>query len=110
MEGHFGADFSGVKVHQDPAADALAANMSARAFTTGSDIFLRSSERAGDSNLMAHELTHVVQQSAAPMEEAQASRMTVGASDDPLEVEADHESALMNAGAGTAQLKKDEQR
>ena len=108
MEGHFGQDFSGVRVHQDGESDSLAAGMSARAFTTGSDIYLRSSERAGDTNLMAHELTHVVQQSSMPVEGTQASGMTVGAASDPLEIEADREAAAMNAGAG-AQLLKDEQ-
>lgn len=99
MEGHFGADFSGVRVHQDSQSDALAAGMSARAFTTGSDVFLRQNERAGDATLMAHELTHVVQQSSGIASGAQESGLSVGASDDPLEVEADREAALLNAGA-----------
>lgn len=99
MEGHFGADFSGVRVHQDSESDALAAGMSARAFTTGSDVFLRQSERPGDQTLMAHELAHVVQQSSGLGSGAQGAGLSVGASDDPLEVEADREAALLNAGA-----------
>jgi hypothetical protein len=58
-----GVDLEPVRVHQDSASDALARNMTARAFTSGSDIFLRSDVNAGDSRLMGHELTHVVQQS-----------------------------------------------
>ena len=66
MEGAFGADFSGVRVHSDTQADALNSSMSARAFTTGKDIFIRQGEyNPGSSSgqeLLAHELTHVVQQ------------------------------------------------
>lgn len=66
MEMGFGRDFSGVRVHTDSDADGLNKNLSARAFTTGSDIFFRSGEyQPGNSSgreLLAHELTHVVQQ------------------------------------------------
>lgn len=70
MEGGFGADFSGVRVHHDATADDLNQRIQAKAFTTGSDIFFRSggydpSTSAGQE-LVAHELTHVVQQGAAP--------------------------------------------
>lgn len=62
MEGAFGADFGGVKVHTDGTAAALASSMSARAFTVGSHIFLGQGERTTDRSLMAHELTHTIQQ------------------------------------------------
>lgn len=69
MEGSFGADFSDVKVHTGKEADDLNNSMSARAFTTGSDIFFRSGDynpgSKGGKELIAHELTHVVQQGAA---------------------------------------------
>ena len=69
MEGHFGADFSSVRVHQGGEAADLNNRLSARAFTTGSDIFigqggLNPGSRGG-KELLAHELTHVVQQGAA---------------------------------------------
>ncbi len=67
MEPRFGADFSGVRVHTNPQADTLNRALSARAFTTGRDIFFRGGEyRPGSASgreLIAHELTHVVQQS-----------------------------------------------
>ena len=71
MESAFGADFSGVRVHEGAAADRLNAQMGARAFTTGSDIFMRSGEyrpsnRSGQE-MLAHELTHVVQQGGAAL-------------------------------------------
>jgi hypothetical protein len=66
MEQAFRADFSGVRVHNDSEAHALNRELSARAFTTGQDIFFREGEYSPGSNsgqkLIAHELTHVVQQ------------------------------------------------
>jgi vacuolar-type H+-ATPase subunit H len=62
-----GADFSGVKVHTDAQADRLNQSIQARAFTTGQDVFFRQGEynpgSRGGQELLAHELTHVVQQS-----------------------------------------------
>ncbi|MBD2358718.1 DUF4157 domain-containing protein [Tolypothrix sp. FACHB-123] len=66
MENAFGADFSGVKIHADTHADKLNRSIQARAFTTGQDVFFRHGEFALGSKrgqeLLAHELTHVVQQ------------------------------------------------
>jgi len=69
FESRFGYDFSGVKVHTDAQSDNLNRSLSARAFTAGSDIFFRQGEynpgTKGGQELMAHELTHVVQQGGA---------------------------------------------
>jgi len=66
MERAFGADFGRVRVHNDAQADSLNRSIQARAFTTGQDVFFRQGEfRPGSSEgkrLLAHELTHVVQQ------------------------------------------------
>jgi hypothetical protein len=66
MESQFSHDFSSVCIHNDAAADALCKQLSARAFTVGSDIFFASGEYAPNTQegkrLLAHELTHVVQQ------------------------------------------------
>jgi len=66
MENQFSHDFSSVCIHNDAAADALCKQLSARAFAVGSDIFFASGEYAPDTQegkrLLAHELTHVVQQ------------------------------------------------
>jgi hypothetical protein len=61
-----GDPLTDVRVHADDGADALARSVSARAFTTGTDIFFAHGEyrpqtATGDA-LLAHELTHVVQQ------------------------------------------------
>lgn len=66
MERHFGHSFRNVKIHTNPRANALAASLGAQAFTYGSDIaFAAGRFRPGTSDgewLIAHELTHVVQQ------------------------------------------------
>lgn len=68
MERRFGQDFSGVRVHDGTQADTLSQQVNARAFTVGQDIFFGRSEYAPSSpegqRLLAHELTHVVQQSS----------------------------------------------
>jgi hypothetical protein len=66
MEQAFGADFGGVKVHTDSRSDQLNQSIQARAFTTGQNVFFRQGEynpgSRGGQELLAHELTHVVQQ------------------------------------------------
>ena len=66
MESSLGTDFSGVRVHTDSRANSLNHSLSARAFTTGQDVFFRSGAyNPGSSSgreLIAHELTHVMQQ------------------------------------------------
>ncbi|NEO88456.1 MAG: DUF4157 domain-containing protein [Spirulina sp. SIO3F2] len=63
------ADFSSVKVHTDSTSDQLNRSIQARAFTTGPDIFFKRGEynpsTKGGQELIAHELTHTVQQGAA---------------------------------------------
>jgi len=67
MESRFGSDFSDVKIHTGDYAAQLSNDLSAQAFTVGSDIYFNSGKYApGDAEgkrLLAHELTHVVQQS-----------------------------------------------
>ncbi|MBE5231759.1 MAG: DUF4157 domain-containing protein [Microcystis aeruginosa PMC 728.11] len=88
MESAFGTNFSGVRVHTDSTADALNQSLSARAFTTGQDIFFRQGEyNPGSSSgkeLLAHELTHVVQQTGTVR-----GKMAIGQPDDAYEQEAD---------------------
>jgi hypothetical protein len=61
-----GADFSSVKVHTDSTANELSQSIQAKAFTTGKDIFFKQGtydpHSRGGQELLAHELTHVVQQ------------------------------------------------
>ncbi len=66
FEPRFGQDFSRVRVHANQQAADSARGVNARAYTVGSDIAFGSGEYAPTSNegkrLLAHELTHVVQQ------------------------------------------------
>jgi Domain of unknown function (DUF4157) len=70
FEPRFGADFGQVRVHADERADQLSRSLHAWAFTAGADIFFRRGQYRPDSqagqSLLAHELTHVVQQQGTP--------------------------------------------
>ncbi len=79
MDKAFGVDFSSVNVHTDAEADKFNRELNARAFTTGQDIFFRQGEynpRSGDGQkLIAHELTHVVQQNGAGISPQKLKKM-----------------------------------
>src|SRR5436305_684722 len=66
FEPRFGRDFGDVRVHTGDAADASARGFQALAYTHGRDIVFRSGEldpgSAAGRRLLAHELTHVIQQ------------------------------------------------
>jgi hypothetical protein len=64
VEPRFGVDFSNVRVHDDRQAQEKTSQLQARAFTSGNHIWLGANESENDKSLMAHELTHVVQQAA----------------------------------------------
>jgi hypothetical protein len=89
MESAFGADFSGVRIHTDSRADGLNQVLSARAFATGRDVFFRQSEynpgTSAGRELLAHELTHVVQQNGDGIQR----QMTVSQPGGAHEIEAD---------------------
>ena len=68
FEPRFGADFSRVRVHADAGVAEMAAGVNARAFTVGRDVFFGAGEfrpgTSGGDRLLAHELTHTLQQRA----------------------------------------------
>jgi hypothetical protein len=69
FEPRLGSGLGSVRVHSDPEAQAMAKSIDARAFTYGSDIYFGAGQYRPDTpagqNLLAHELTHTVQQGAA---------------------------------------------
>jgi 3D (Asp-Asp-Asp) domain-containing protein len=90
MERRFGHDFSQVRAHCDAKADLSARAVHANAYTVGREIVFRSDLYRPDTpdgkRLLAHELTHVVQQRESGGGALQ--RQSVDDSDGPLEEEA----------------------
>jgi hypothetical protein len=88
MESAFGTDFSGVRVHTDSKAHSLNEAVNATAFTTGQDILFRQGAYnpagSGGRELLAHELTHVVQQRGTDIQR----KLTVGGAQEHYELEA----------------------
>ena len=72
MEGRFGADFGGVRVHTDGQASESARAVNAHAYTVGEDIVFAGGRYDPASptgqRTIAHELTHVVQQRSGPVD------------------------------------------
>ena len=66
FEPRFGYDFSNVKIHNDSAAAKSAESVNALAYTSGNNIVFNQNQYSPETNngkrLLAHELTHVVQQ------------------------------------------------
>jgi Domain of unknown function (DUF4157) len=69
MESSFGHDFSGVRIHNDSSAAQMNNQLHAHAFTNGNDIYFNSGQydttSTGGKFLLAHELTHTIQQGHA---------------------------------------------
>lgn len=106
-----GQDFSGVKIHTDSQADQLSHQLGAKAFTTGNDIFFRAGEynpaSSDGQTLIAHELTHVVQQGAsAPSVQG---KMAVNDPNDQYEAEADHVAETVMAQPDDLQRQEEEE-
>lgn len=107
-----GRDFGGVRVHTSSESDGLNQQLGAKAFTTGQDIFFREGAydpHSGDGQeLIAHELTHVVQQSSGAV--GSGGRMMVNAPDDAYEQEADSVAkTLTTSGAGASVQRQTEE-
>lgn len=62
MEARFGYNFGNVRIHDDLQANRLAFSIDAYAFTLSNDIFLENPTLGSNKKLIAHELTHVIQQ------------------------------------------------
>ncbi len=72
MEERLGHDFGSVRVHTDHAASESARAIHAQAYTVGSDVVFQSGryqpDTPGGQHMLAHELTHVMQQQAGPVD------------------------------------------
>jgi hypothetical protein len=119
MESAFGTDFSGVRIHTGAESHSLNRAVNAIAFTTGEDIFFRDGAynpgTSSGKELLAHELTHVMQQGATSHVSTKAQcvqvqrlcsecekendqriqgKLSVGRADDQYEQEADRVAKL----------------
>lgn len=72
FESAFGSDLSGIRIHNGIQHNQLASSLNAKAFTVGADIFFGQGHyKPGTHNgdrLLAHELAHVLQQSAGKVQ------------------------------------------
>jgi hypothetical protein len=97
MEQVFGTDFSGVKIHHDGESDALNRSLQARAFTVGNDVFFSQGAynptSSNGQKLLAHELTHVVQQNGTAS--SPQTKLIVSHANDSQEREADEVAQMV---------------
>ncbi|MEU7073750.1 DUF4157 domain-containing protein [Streptomyces narbonensis] len=101
MEARLGADFSDVRVHDDSAAKASAAEVGARAYTSGSHVVIGAG--GADKHTLAHELTHVIQQRQGPVAGTDnGSGLKVSDPSDRFEREAEANATRAMAGPAPA--------
>ncbi len=100
MEARFGADLSGVRLHTDSEAAHLSRALSAQAFTHGQDIYLGAGKYDPASTegqrLLAHELTHVIQQGAAKPVKTPRGKSVYAASAPPNTQSPTHVQRVLN--------------
>jgi hypothetical protein len=101
MESRFGHDFSHVRVHTDTRAAESAREVNALAYTVGPDVVLGAGQYAPATNagqrLLAHELTHVIQQGGNARALQQDSKFSE--ENDHYEQEAERSAAQCMSGA-----------
>jgi hypothetical protein len=101
MEARLGADFSDVRIHDDSAARASAAEIGARAYTSGSHVVI--GVGGTDRHTLAHELTHVIQQRQGPVAGTDnGSGLRVSDPSDRFEREAEANATRVMAGPAAA--------
>ncbi len=88
LESGLGSDLGDVRVHDDSTAHSAADALNARAFTHQNDIWLGRGESQSDTRLMAHEATHVVQQTGS-LQRQLVQRAGKKASSDPSSAKGD---------------------
>jgi hypothetical protein len=105
-----GQDFSDVRVHTSGEADQLNRQLNAKAFTTGQDLFFRAGEysprSSGGQELLAHELSHVVQQHSGQV--GSSGPMTVNDPGDQFERQADAVAQQVTSAASAPPLQRQE--
>lgn len=99
MEQRMGADFSGVKVHTDAQSDRLNQAIQAKAFTTGNNIFFRTGAynpySSSGRELLAHELTHTVQQGAVSLQRRTVKKLAPAVTQNSIQRHASWEHKML---------------
>ncbi|MFF1823259.1 DUF4157 domain-containing protein [Kribbella sp. NPDC058245] len=102
LESGMETDLESVRIHTDSTADSLSRQLSAKAFTSGSDIFFRSGaydpESGAGRDLLGHEVAHVVQQGGR----AASGPLTVAPAHSEHETHADTASGHVGHGRKAA--------
>jgi uncharacterized protein DUF4157 len=80
LEEQFNGNFNKVQVHTGGNAAEVAKSIKARAFTVGNNIYLLKPADYGNHKLLAHELTHVVQQSNGRIRKEKAGKAVISGS------------------------------
>jgi hypothetical protein len=106
LESGFGVPLGGVRLHTGGTAADLARQVNARAFTVGQDIYFGNGEYDPGSSdgyrLLAHEVTHTVQQSAGSPAGQQLSSLSVSSPEDQEERDAHEVADHLAAHRGTS--------
>lgn len=106
MERRFGSDFSNVRIHTGTSAAQSADALQADAYATGRDIYFAARkyapETASGRHLLAHELTHTIQQQGIATSPTPAAQVRISQPTDPLEIEADQVASLVTNGSSRA--------
>ena len=121
MESRFGANFSDVNIHTGSQSEVLNRSLNAQAFTHGSDVYFGEGKYNPESqqgkHLLAHELTHVVQQGAAQpaptIQKEEASAGTTSSqeeqqptSSDPVSTSPQAQEQAASTGGGNHELSR----
>jgi hypothetical protein len=104
MESRLGADFGDVRIHSDSKASDSARSVQAHAYTVGNDVVFQSGKYEPESDsgkrMLAHELTHVVQQRSGPVDGTPApGGIKVSHPSDAFEQAAESSADRVMAGA-----------
>jgi hypothetical protein len=101
MEPRFAHDFSAVRLHTDSRAAESAGAVGASAYTVGSHIVFNagrySAGSSGSARLLAHELTHVVQQNQLTV--PAAGKLAIASPDGPAETQAENVAGQISSGS-----------
>jgi hypothetical protein len=114
LEKYYATDLSDVRVHTDSEDARSAESIDAQAYTTGREVYfgrgMYAPSSAAGQKLLAHEVAHVIQQSAGKQPSLAAKTtlgVKIGAVDDPLEAEAERAAEKFASGAEHADLDED---